>query len=151
MLDWRFGFSRGQRHTPNRVDWEFRSGANAFPNTYDVSDPAHPIITPTAELLRRGRLPVPARAVPQRHGARGRADGGSQPASRRDVRRPAGLLASTGLKVTGRDKTQDRENQNYNVANPVFTLADFGLARTASRQLLRGPVPFRADAEPRRR
>ena len=49
-LDWRVGFSRGQRHTPYRDDWEFRSAANAFPNTYDVADPTHPVITPTANF-----------------------------------------------------------------------------------------------------
>ena len=32
----------------------------------------------------------------------------------------------TGLKFVGRDKTQDRENENYNGSG--FTLADFGLA-----------------------
>ena len=31
-VDWGFGASRGQRETPFRVDWEFRSAANAFPN-----------------------------------------------------------------------------------------------------------------------
>ena len=33
IVDWKAGASRGQRRTPNRVDWEFRSAANAFPNT----------------------------------------------------------------------------------------------------------------------
>src|SRR5262245_20352953 len=57
MLDWRLGFSRGQRHTPHRVDWEFRSAANAFPNTYDVSDPTHPVITPTQNYYDAAAYP----------------------------------------------------------------------------------------------
>ena len=60
-FDWRFGFSRGERHTPKRNDWEFRSGASAFPNTYDVADPAHPIIPmlDQAGFTRTGReIPI---------------------------------------------------------------------------------------------
>jgi hypothetical protein len=51
------GFSRGQRHPPRRVDWDFRSGANAFPNTYDVADPTHPNVTPTANYYDAAAYP----------------------------------------------------------------------------------------------
>ena len=126
-LDWRFGFSRGQRHTPKRVDWEFRSGANAFPNTYDVADPAHPIITPSANYYDASAYPF------RRVRFRNDLEREDVLTAEANLRRSASFGGRqgywrTGLKFTSRDKTQDRENQNYNVANPVFTLADFGLA-----------------------
>jgi hypothetical protein len=57
IVDWSLGFSRGQRDTPRRVDWEFRSGANAFPNTYDVSEPTRPIVTPHPDFYVASAYP----------------------------------------------------------------------------------------------
>jgi len=34
---WQIGTSHGERDVPTRVDWEYRSAASAFPNTYDLS------------------------------------------------------------------------------------------------------------------
>jgi TonB-dependent receptor len=56
-IDWRFGISRGQRDTPRRVDWEFRSGGNAFPNSYDVSDPTNPVVTPDPDFYTASAYP----------------------------------------------------------------------------------------------
>lgn len=126
LLDWNLGASRGERHTPNRADWEFRSAANAFPNRYDVSDPELVRVTPTENFLT-------ATAYPFRR-VRFRDD-----LEREDVvsgglnlRRNMTLASRTGYwkagaKFVTRDKTQDRTNDNYNVGSPGFTLADFGL------------------------
>ena len=57
IVDWSLGFSRGQRDTPRRVDWEFRSGANAVPNTYDASDPTRPSVTPHPDFHTASAFP----------------------------------------------------------------------------------------------
>ena len=31
-FEWQAGLSKGERRTPRRVDWEFRSAAGAFPS-----------------------------------------------------------------------------------------------------------------------
>ena len=46
-----------QRKTPFRVDWEFRSGANAFPNSYDVSDPELVRVMPTENFYSAASYP----------------------------------------------------------------------------------------------
>ena len=56
-IDWNVGASRGERETPYRVDWEFRSAAGAFPNTYDVSDPTMPRVTPSANFYQGSAYP----------------------------------------------------------------------------------------------
>ena len=77
-LDWSIGGSRGQRRTPNRVDWEFRSAANAFPNTYDLST-QRSRSSRRSQLLLWRRVSVPAGAIPQRSRTRRRLDGRAQP------------------------------------------------------------------------
>lgn len=123
-LDWKLGASRGQRRTPNRVDWEFRSAANAFPNTYDVSDPTLPVITPTDNFYSTAAYPF--RRVRFRNDLEREDVLTAELNLKRDVmlgRRPTYWKA--GAKVVSRDKTQDRQNQNYTGSG--FTLADFGL------------------------
>ena len=126
-LDWNVGGSRGQRETPFRVDWEFRSAANAVPNSYDVSDPWSPIITPSAAFTSAGAYPF--RRVRFRNDI-----------EREDVISGEVNLKRTaefgnrpgywkvGAKVVSRDKMQDRTNDNYNARSPAFTLAQFELA-----------------------
>ena len=124
---WKLGASRGQRETPNRVDWEFRSAANAFPNSYDVSEPALPRITPSDNFYS-------AAAYPFRR-VRFRQDLEREDVLTGEVNVKRGTLIAkrsaywkTGLKVVTRDKTQNRKNQNYTGSG--FTLADFNLAGT---------------------
>ena len=70
-FDWQAGLSRGERRTPRRVDWEFRSAANAFPNSYVLGgDDADRHAQ--CGVLRSGDLSLPPRALPTRHGAGGR-------------------------------------------------------------------------------
>lgn len=124
LLDWSFGWSRGQRDTPRRVDWEFRSGANAFPNTYDVSDPTRPIVTPSANFYDAASFPF--RRVRFRTDLEREDVLTAEVNLRRDLTfgGRSGFVKA-GVKVVGREKTQDRENTNYTGAG--FTLADFGL------------------------
>ena len=56
-FDWNIGASRGERETPFRVDWEFRSAANAFPNSYDVSDPELVRVTPSENFYSGASYP----------------------------------------------------------------------------------------------
>ena len=124
-VGWKLGASRGQRETPNRVDWEFRSAANAFPNSYDVSDPSLPRITPSDNFYSAAAYPF--RRVRFRHDLE-REDvlTGEFNVKRDTTIAKRSAYWKTGLKVVGRDKTQDRENQNYTGSG--FTLADFNLA-----------------------
>ena len=123
-LDWRIGGSRGQRRTPNRVDWEFRSAANAFPNTYDLSTPTLPVVTPDPSFYSGAAYPF--RRVRFRSDLE-REDVWTGELNLRHSVTLAGRGAywKTGVKVVTRDKFQDRENRNYN--GSTFTLADFGL------------------------
>ena len=134
-FDWKVGGSRGQRRTPNRVDWEFRSAANAFPSTYDVSNPRLPIITPSDNFYSADAYPF--RRVRFRNDLE-REDVWTGEANLRRAFRMNDRSAywKTGVKVITRDKYQNRENRNY--LGSTFTLADFGLGAT-------GPNDFFED------
>jgi hypothetical protein len=100
-----------------------RSGANDFPNSYVVSDPTRPIVTPNAAFcnpasypFRRGRF----RADLEREDVVN-----AEAAVRRDTIAGYRGAFKRGATVVARDKMQDRENLNYNGVG--FTLADFGL------------------------
>ena len=68
------GFSRGQRDTPNRVDWEFRSARQRVPEHLRRLRPDGADRHAERELLRSGRVPVPPRALPHRSRAGRRRD-----------------------------------------------------------------------------
>ncbi len=123
-VDWKVGASRGQRRTPNRVDWEFRSAANAFPNTYDISDPTLPVITPSDNFYSASAYPF--RRVRFRNDLE-REDvlTGEINLKRSTMLAQRAAYWKAGAKIVARDKTQNRENQNYTGSG--FTLADFGL------------------------
>ena len=126
QLTWQAGVSRGERDTPRRVDWEFRSAAGAFPNTYDLSG-EFPIITPSAAFYDPAAYPF--RRV------RFRTDLEQEDvySGQVDLRRDTVVAGYTGYwkvgaKWVSRDKTQDRNNTNYTLAGPAFTLAEGNLA-----------------------
>ncbi len=139
MLDWQVGFSRGQRDTPNRVDWEFRSAANAFPNSYDVSDPTAPIVTPSANFYEGSAYPF--RRVRFRTDLEREDVVTGEVSLRRDLQ-VSGRRAfwKAGAKVVARDKTQDRSNMNYTGAG--FTLGDFGLGGPGTNDFFEGHASF---------
>jgi len=139
LFDWQGGFSTGKRDTPRRVDWEFRSGANAFPNTYDVSDPTHPIITPNAAFYDPASYPF--RRVRFR-GDLEREDVITAEANlQRQTSWGAQGMWKAGLKLVARDKLQDRNNLDYNTG-PAFTLADFNLGLPGPDGFFEGNTQF---------
>lgn len=139
IVDWSAGFSRGQRDTPRRVDWEFRSGANAFPNTYDVSEPTRPIITPHQGYYTAAAYPF--RRVRFRTDLEREDVVTAESSLRRDVSiGTQRAFWKAGAKVVTRRKTQDRENENYTGSG--FTLGDFGLGGTGPGDFFEGLTPF---------
>lgn len=119
-----YTFSHAEEITPKRVDWEYRSGGSAFPNTVDVSnfywdfDAGPAINEPDNYPFRRVRR---------------RTDAIEEDISsfktdikiERDFGSRSGYL-KFGVKYATRDKFQDRENLDYEDAE-AFTLADTGL------------------------
>jgi TonB-dependent receptor len=140
-IDWSLGASRGERETPFRVDWEFRSAANAFPSRYDISDPELVRVTPSENFYSPAAYPF--RRVRYR-----------EDLEREDVlsgelnlRRAATFGArpgywKAGAKIVTRDKTQDRTNENYNAGPQAFTLADFGLGGVGPNDFFQGQFRF---------
>jgi TonB-dependent receptor len=140
-LEWNLGASRGQRKTPFRVDWEFRSAAGAFPNTYDVSDPTMAIVTPNEAFYSASSYPF--RRVRFRDDLE-REDVISGEAN---LQRPVTFGGRTGYwkagaKIVNRDKMQDRTNDNYNATSPAFKLSDFGVGGTGPDDFFRGTFRF---------
>lgn len=140
-IDWKLGASRGQRRTPNRVDWEFRSAASAFPNTYDVSEPEFPRVTAPDAFFSASAYPF--RRVRFRNDLEREDVLTAEVNLKRNTTvtsRPA--YWKTGVKIVSRDKTQDRENQNYTGSG--FSLADFGLGGPEPDSYLNGDYRFGA-------
>ncbi|MBL9209907.1 MAG: TonB-dependent receptor [Opitutaceae bacterium] len=143
VLEWQAGNSKAERETPRRVDWEFRSAANAFPNAY-VLGGTIPIITPNAAYFNPASFPF--------RRARFRTDIEDEEvfSLQADVRRDARLGALSGFwKVGGKlvtsEKNQDRTNANYNLAAGaanLFTLGDSGLAGAEPAGFMRGRYRF---------
>jgi TonB-dependent receptor len=128
-LEWQLGASTGERRTPRRVDWEFRSAAGAFPNTYSLSGEI-PLISTNAAFYDPAAYPF-RRARFRRDDEK--EDVGS---AQVDLQRDASFAGKpghwkVGAKVVKSEKTQDRQNINYNLASGAanaFSLAQAGLA-----------------------
>ena len=127
-LEWKAGISTGERETPRRVDWEFRSAdtlANSFRLGGDI-----PIITPIPAYYNPATYPF--RRV------RFREDDEQEDvySLQLDLRRNQTLFEKPGFwkigaKLLNSQKHQDRTNTNYNLAAGaanLFTLAEPGLA-----------------------
>ncbi len=141
LVDWSVGASRGQRKTPFRVDWEFRSSASAFPNRYDVSVPTLPIVTPNDAYFQASAYPF--RRVRYRDDIE-REDVYSGEVNLKRAADVAGRTGywKVGAKFVGRDKLQDRTNDNYVPGSPNFTLADYGLGGVGPDDFFRGTFRF---------
>ena len=117
--------SHAEEITPRRIDWEYRSGGSAFPNTIDVSNlfwqfDAGPAINDPGDY--------PFRRVRRRTDAI-EEDIDSLKADLRidrDFGSRSGYL-QFGVKYARRDKFRNRENMNYEDA-VAFTIADTGLS-----------------------
>jgi len=127
-LTWQVGASRGERDVPKRDDWEYRSGTNAFPNSYNLAGESN-LVTPNAAFYDPASYPF--RRVRFRHDLE-REDVVSAQA---DLKREMSFgtmrgFWKAGTKFVRREKADDRENSNYTLAGPAFTLAEPGLAGT---------------------
>lgn len=129
-VTWQGGASRGERDVPTRVDWEYRSAAGAFPNTYDLSGDVL-VIRPTTDAYY-DPASYPFRRVRFRSDIEREEVYSLQADVRRAIRvgaRPGAWKA--GAKFVAREKRDDRNNRNYNLAagaTNLFTLAEPGLA-----------------------
>ncbi len=129
-LTWQGGASRGERDVPTRVDWEYRSAAGAFPSSYDLSGEVLVIRPATNAYYDPANYPF--RRV------RFRSDDEREDvySLQADVRRALRIGArpgawKAGVKFVNREKRDDRNNRNYNLAAGaanLFTLAQPGLA-----------------------
>ena len=130
-----YTFSHAEEITPKRIDWEYRSGGGAFPNTVDVTnffwefDAGPAINDPNNYPFRRVRRR--SDAIEEdinsiKTDIKIERDFGSRP----------GYL-KFGLKYAERDKFRDRENMNYEDA-VAFTLADTGLFNAGPGQFFDG-------------
>lgn len=138
-LDWLLGMSTGERRTPRRVDWEFRSAAGAYPNTYVLGGEI-PIITPNAAYYDPTTYPF--RRVRFRTDQEQEDVTSAQVDVRRDVTwgtKPG--FWKVGAKFVRSEKTQDRQNINYNLASGAanaFTLGQAGLFGTEPSNFMDG-------------
>ncbi|MBL9206894.1 MAG: carboxypeptidase regulatory-like domain-containing protein, partial [Opitutaceae bacterium] len=138
-LDWLLGMSTGERRTPRRVDWEFRSAAGAFPNTYVLGGEI-PIVTPNAAFYDPASYPF--RRVRFRTDQEQEDVTSAQVDVRRDVTwgsKPG--FWKVGAKFVRSEKTQDRQNINYNLASGAanaFTLGQAGLFGTEPANFMDG-------------
>lgn len=128
-LAWQLGLSAAERETPRRVDWEFRSAANAFPSRYDTSGPVF-LIRPEAPYFDPANYPF------RRVRFRSDIEQEDVTTAQLDLSRELTLAGrSANLKFGGKyfesEKHQDRTNTNYVLAPGAanrFTLAAPGLA-----------------------
>lgn len=136
QIKWQAGASRGERDVPKRDDWEYRSGTSAFPNTYDLSGESA-IITPNAAFYNPASYPF------RRVRFRSDLEREDVLSAQIDVKREGRFGAyhgfwKAGAKFVSRDKADDRENSNYNVAGTAFTLAEPGLAADEPQNYFNG-------------
>ncbi len=139
QLEWRASASSGERDTPRRVDWEFRSSGSAFPSSYQVASPV-PIITPNAAFYDPASYPF--RRVRFRTDDEREEIYTLQADLRHDtmIGSKPGFWKS-GVKYFNSDKHQDRQNTNYDLASGaanLFTLATDDLAGPEPAGFLEG-------------
>ncbi len=131
-FSWQAGVSRGERRTPRRVDWEFRSAAGAFPNTYNLTGEI-PIITPNTAFYDPANYPF--RRVRFRRDSEVEDVSSLQADLQRDLTlggRPG--TWKIGAKYLNSEKTQDRTNANYNLAAGAANLFTLGTDNLASSE-----------------
>lgn len=141
LFKWQLGASQGERDTPHRNDWEYRSSGSAFPNSFDLTGPIL-AVTPSAAFLDPAKYPF--RRV------RFRTDLEQEDvySVQLDLKHDFQLGARQGFwkvggKIVSRDKDDDRTNTNYDVASGAanaFTLAQPGLA--GATPTFFGGLPF---------
>ncbi|QYF85811.1 TonB-dependent receptor [Brevundimonas sp. PAMC22021] len=117
-LDLNGVYADAAEDTPRRIDWEFRSATNAFPNTYSASGPFLDIRSPN--------LQDPAR-YPFRRVRRRTDDVQEDTYSlgfdlRYDLDQASNFLKA-GARYVQRDKSWDRQNTNFTGTRTPFLLS----------------------------
>lgn len=112
-------YAHAKEDTPRRIDWEFRSATNAFPNTYDNSGPFIDIVSPN--LGDPGRYPF--RRL-RRRTDEVQEDTYSLGFDLRYDLAGAEAFVKAGARYVTRDKSWDRTNQNFQGNTGVFLLSD---------------------------
>lgn len=112
-------FATATEDTPRRIDWEFRSATNAFPNTYDNTGPFIEITSPNLGDPSR----YPFRRV-RRRTDDVQEDTYSLGFDLRYDLPGAEAFFKTGARYVTRDKSWDRENDNFQGANGPFLLSE---------------------------
>lgn len=138
-LTWQVGASRGQRDVPKRDDWEYRSGTT-LANTYNLSGESN-LVTPTAAFYNAASYPF--RRVRFRHDLEREDVFSAQTDLKKDMM--FGTLrgyGKAGIKYVNRDKADDRENANYNLAGTAWTLAEPGLSGEEPQDYFKGRYRF---------
>lgn len=140
LLSWQAGASRGERDVPKRDDWEYRSAAGAFPNSYDLTS-GHLVITPNAAFYNPASYPF--RRVRFRSDLEQEDVASAQVDLRRETRfGERNGYWKTGVKYVKREKTDDRQNRNYNLLGTAWTLAEPGLAGSEPANYFGGRYRF---------
>jgi len=133
-FSWQVGASKGERNVPKRDDWEYRSSASAFPNRYDLSGESA-VITPSVNFYDPASYPF--RRVRFRHDLEREDVFSAQADLKRDIQVGSKQgYWKVGAKFVSRDKKDDRENDDYNLAGTAFTLAEPGLAGAPGDSLI---------------
>lgn len=130
-----YTFSHAEEITPRRIDWEFRSAGDAFPTTIDISD-LYFDVDAGAAINEPDNYPF--RRVRRRTDAIEEDIHSFQADVRidRDFGTRPGYL-KFGVKYSIRDKSQDRENNNF-VDGMAFTWADTGLVQPTPDDFFEG-------------
>lgn len=118
-LDFNGVYAHAAEETPRRIDWEFRSSATAFPNTYDNAGPFIDIVSPNLGDASR----YPFRRV------RRRTDDVQEDTYSLgfDLRYDLGAASNflkAGARYVSRDKSWDRVNHNFTGVTGAFALSD---------------------------
>lgn len=128
-------YANATEDTPRRIDWEFRSATNAFPNSYSASGPFIDIQSPN--LADAGRYPF--------RRLRRRTDDVQEDTYslgfdlRYDLGQSSAFLKA-GARYVTRDKSWDRTNQNFTGATGTFLLSQ--VADIGPRDFLDGRFNF---------
>lgn len=127
QLDWSVGYSLAEKDTPRRIDWEFRSGTNDFPNRYDLAPLPYRVLPEDVDAYMDPSN-YPFRRVRRRIDTEREEIYSAEANLRRDVTLgERSAYWKVGASALLRDKLQDRSNDNY-VGGDEFTLGDFALS-----------------------
>lgn len=123
-LDLNATFAKADEDTPKRVDWEFRSATNAFPNSYDASG----LFLKTVAPLLADATRYPFRRVRNRTDAVSEDTKAFSADLKYDFADRPGFLKA-GVRYVDRDKSWDRTNNDYGtVTSGTFLLSDVSRA-----------------------